>query len=428
MDSPRSRRSFSTSSIVSAITPCSELTRPKGAGASSTVTLAAGARSDGTVLRPGDMTALTILSRCNPRMSMPHGIMSRKVADDNLAVVMRRLSTSSIASFAALSALGCAMTVPAVSTQAYTVKPGEGCGLAMEALEAATERGLAPSNGEEVPASMPLTLSAPSTGQSLIFSIASSPALLSTPDIDSGLGSLRPGASEYTFSSTKATATPRTIYWDTSFTVTPEDCEGPRTFTTHVRSLVVVSSPASEEQAAADGQHGAETSATGVVSPDGLTIDVRSNREAAIRLACTGAATCSGKLTLTTRDMTGANKKAQTKARTIATGAFSIAAGKAASIKLALNKHGRTLLNAVRGRLGAMLTIVKTSPLPSETQTHGIVLERRNGAQAARSGSSRRVCRLGLAAAPTSELRGLLLQERSTRISVVERLPAWLRR
>ncbi len=216
--------------------------------------------------------------------------MSENGAGDKLSALMRRLFR--VASLVAAAALGCAVVVPVISTQAYTAKiePWEICSSATAALEAAAEHGLDPPNGEEVPAGAPVTLSVQSLGEPLIFSIASSPALLSTPDIDSGLGSLQSAASEYTFTSSKATTTPRTIYWDTSFTVTPEDCEAPRTFTTPVRSLVVVSSSASppEEQAAADGEHGLEAPATGIVSSDGLTLDVRANHEAAVTLACAG--------------------------------------------------------------------------------------------------------------------------------------------
>jgi hypothetical protein len=88
---------------------------------------------------------------------------------------------------------------------------------------------LEPANGATLPAGTPITLSGRSSF-ALTFSMASSQSLLSSPDIDSGMGS-QSGAL-YEFTSTKAAATPRTIYWTASFTETPNDCEGPSTFTT----------------------------------------------------------------------------------------------------------------------------------------------------------------------------------------------------
>ncbi len=105
---------------------------------------------------------------------------------------------------------------------------------------------LEPANGATVPVGTPVTFSG-ETKQALTFSVASSQALMSSPDIDSGMGS-QSGAF-YKFTSAKATATPRTIYWTASFTLTPEDCESPSTFTTPVRTLVVV--PSEAELAAA---------------------------------------------------------------------------------------------------------------------------------------------------------------------------------
>jgi hypothetical protein len=51
----------------------------------------------------------------------------------------------------------------------------------------------------------------------------------------------------YTFISTKIAATPGTVYWTASFTLTPQDCEGPSTFTTPVHTFTVVA-PASTEE------------------------------------------------------------------------------------------------------------------------------------------------------------------------------------
>jgi hypothetical protein len=107
-----------------------------------------------------------------------------------------------------------------------------------------------PANGATVLVGTPVTFSG-EYGHVLTFAVASSPTLLSSPDIGSGPGSLQPGTSSYMFTSTKATAMPRTVYWTASFTFTPGDCEGLATFTTPVRSLTVVSSPPTEAEAAA---------------------------------------------------------------------------------------------------------------------------------------------------------------------------------
>lgn len=103
----------------------------------------------------------------------------------------------------------------------------------------------APSNGASVQGGTPVTFSGESKFP-LTFSVASSPGLLSSPDIDSGLGSPQPGTELQTFTSTSATATARTIYWAASFTVTPEGCEHPATFATPAHTLTVVPRPSPE--------------------------------------------------------------------------------------------------------------------------------------------------------------------------------------
>ncbi len=238
---------------------------------------------------------------------------------------------------------------------------------------------LEPANGATVPAGTPVTFSGESN-QALTFSVASSQALLSSPDIDSGMGSQSGAFNEFT--STKATATPRTIYWAASFTFIPEDCETPSTFTTPVRTLVVTPSEAElaaakrqQEEAAAKKRQEEEAAAvtpTGSVSLDGSTITVASSGEAAVKLACTGTATCAGKLTLTGKNTTKKGKKAKTE--TIGTATFSIPTGKTATIELDLNAAGRALLGADHGRLSASLTILKSSPAPSQTHAENVRL------------------------------------------------------
>ena len=96
----------------------------------------------------------------------------------------------------------------------------------------------------------PLTFSAASESP-LTFAVASSAAALSSPDIDSGIGLVQPespsaGPPTYTFTSTKATTTPRTIYWDVSFSDADiPACAGltPQIHTTPADTLTVLPPP-----------------------------------------------------------------------------------------------------------------------------------------------------------------------------------------
>jgi hypothetical protein len=124
----------------------------------------------------------------------------------------------------------------------------------------------------------------------------------------------------------------------------------------------------------------ATTAASGSVSLDGSTIAVQSSGAAAVKLTCTGTATCAGKLTLTAKSKGKGKKKAKTE--TIGTAGFSIPAGKTAAVKLALNGAGKALLKAAHGRLSATLTILTTSPSPSNTQTDGVHLAQQKATKA----------------------------------------------
>jgi hypothetical protein len=242
---------------------------------------------------------------------------------------------------------------------------------------------LEPADGTTVTAGTPVTFSGESN-HPLTFSVASSEALLSSPDIDSGTGS-QSGAF-YTFTSTKSTATPRTIYWTASFTLTPEDCETPSTFTTPVRTLVITPSAAElaaakrqQEEAAAKKKSEEEPASTGSVSLDETTIDVQSTDEAAVKLACTGAGACAGKMTLTVKSTKGGRgsrrgKKSSNPTATIGSARFSISAGKTAVVKLALNATGRALLKADHKRLTTSLTIFESSSGPSRTYSKTVQL------------------------------------------------------
>jgi len=165
------------------------------------------------------------------------------------------LKRSGVGWLLSLGALACAMAVPASPAHASGLPPWFKCFAAGNANRVALEASLSPANGATVQTGTPVTFSGSSTPP-VTFAVASSTALLSSPDIDSGSGTLQPGTSTYTFTSTKATATPGTVYWDASFSdATIAECAGesPTTFTTKARTFTVVSPspPATETEAAA---------------------------------------------------------------------------------------------------------------------------------------------------------------------------------
>jgi hypothetical protein len=292
----------------------------------------------------------------------------------------------------ALGALGCAMAVIVVPAQGYTAgapaepPPGLVCLNEKESNQVVEEyaRLLSPADGATVQAGAPVTFSAESgLASPMTFMVASSPALLSSPDIDGGLGSLvRP---EYSFTSTKAAATPRTIYWTASFTRTLRDCEKPPvTFTLPPRMLTVLPSSAEQEAAAKQQQaeaavrkkHEEEVAGAGRVVLDGFTMDVGSGGEALLELTCADVSSCAGKLTLTVKRATRKTKQGNAKTTTIGTAGFAIPPGKTASVEVALNGAGHTLLGAAHGHISAGLTIVKSSPAPAQTLVENVRLVR----------------------------------------------------
>jgi hypothetical protein len=117
----------------------------------------------------------------------------------------------------------------------------------------------------------------------------------------------------------------------------------------------------------------------GGVSLNSTRIATARDGKAALKLRCTGTGTCGGKLTLTAKTKGKGKKKTNTE--TIGTATFSIPAGKTATIRLKLNAAGRALLGAHHGRLSASLTILKSSPAPSQTHTESVrlVLQKAHG-------------------------------------------------
>jgi hypothetical protein len=314
----------------------------------------------------------------------------------------RRVAASGIAA-GTLVVLAFAMT--ALAGPAHALEKGFPpwliCANNKEAAEvAARDMPLEPASGATVLAGTPVTFSGESK-YSLTFGVASSAALLSSPDIDSGNGS-QSGAF-YTFTSTKASATPRTIYWTASFTFTPQDCESPSTFTTPVRTLIIAPSGAElaatkkrqeeeatkkklEEEAAAK-KKDEETAAAGRVVLDGVTIHVESNGGSAVKLTCADVSTCAGKLTLTASATVARGKARHAGTEGIGSASFSIAAGAEAMVKVTLGRTGRALLRAAHGHLSATLTIVRTSPL-RKRRRHSALAWSSRGRRRCAAGSS----------------------------------------
>jgi hypothetical protein len=117
---------------------------------------------------------------------------------------------------------------------------------------------------------------------------------------------------------------------------------------------------------------------TGSVSLAGTRIATSRGARGAVELRCTGTGTCSGTLTLTVT--AGGRKKRRgrraSKAETIGTVSFSIPAGKTTTVDVKLDAAGRALLSSDHGRLTATLTILKSSPTPTQTHTDSVQLAR----------------------------------------------------
>ena len=112
----------------------------------------------------------------------------------------------------------------------------------------------------------------------------------------------------------------------------------------------------------------------GTVALLGANISIGANGAGAVKLSCTGTAACGGRLRLTVK-VKGKNKRVRTV--TLGGASFSIAPGAIGTITLKLNAAGRSQLRAAHGHLRAILTIVKSSPVPAVTQTRGVQVRRK---------------------------------------------------
>jgi hypothetical protein len=81
--------------------------------------------------------------------------------------------------------------------------------------------------------------------------------------------------------------------------------------------------------------------------------------------------------------MTGKDGKQRSKTTTIGTATFSIPPGKTTTIDVKLNAVGRALLDADHGRLSAILTVLKSTPAPSQTHTENVRLVLRKASSTA---------------------------------------------
>ncbi|HEY5286438.1 MAG TPA: hypothetical protein VIJ50_04975 [Solirubrobacteraceae bacterium] len=105
---------------------------------------------------------------------------------------------------------------------------------------------------------------------------------------------------------------------------------------------------------------------------------MQSGGNVAVKLTCTGTggASCRGTLTL----LSGNPRKGK-KAKTFGRSTFSIPAGGTSVVKLELDGTGRVSLEANHGRLGGTLTIVKSSPAPSQVLIDNVEVMQRKVAK-----------------------------------------------
>jgi hypothetical protein len=129
-------------------------------------------------------------------------------------------------------------------------------------------------------------------------------------------------------------------------------------------------------------QEEAKIAAAGSVSLTGSVISVHSGGKASVKLTCAGTTTCAGKLTLTVPSKGKGKHAKKAKAETIGSAAFSIPAGKAATVTLPVTAAGRALLKAGHGKLNASLTVLKSSPSPASTQHKTVQLVQKTAIKA----------------------------------------------
>lgn len=177
------------------------------------------------------------------------------------------------------------------------------------------------------------------------------------------------------------------------FKISPTGCESltvTGTITsTQGSSIAIATDPLGTPPQCNPPQTAVSTTTASGVSPSAGGVLLTSTRitttgggKTAVKLTCTGTATCRGKLTLTHK-MTGKDGKQRSKTTTIGTATFSIPPGKTTTIDVKLNAVGRALLDADHGRLSAILTVLKSTPAPSQTHTENVRLVLRKASSTA---------------------------------------------
>lgn len=117
------------------------------------------------------------------------------------------------------------------------------------------------------------------------------------------------------------------------------------------------------------------------VSLADTAITVQSGRISLVALECVGSASCHGKLTLWARSATKANgKHRHMRAVAIGAASFSASGDEAKTVKVALDRFGRTLLAAAGGHLSASLEILELEPGSERTSSETVRLVRRTTA------------------------------------------------
>ena len=117
-----------------------------------------------------------------------------------------------------------------------------------------------------------------------------------------------------------------------------------------------------------------ETAPTATVALAATTLKVVKRNHALLQLSCDGTTTCSGKVTLTVTLRIKRGRRRLIRTEAMGSALFSITAGNSETVTLKLNSAGRTLLAAGHGHLGAILDIVKASPIPSQTEMRAVHL------------------------------------------------------
>lgn len=135
-------------------------------------------------------------------------------------------------------------------------------------------------------------------------------------------------------------------------------------FEAAVKKLAELEAKTKAEEAA---KKRAEEEAKTTIVLDGSTITLRASGEAPIRITCSGVGTCTGTLTLELKGATGKGKHKHTKIERVGAVSFSVPAGTAETVDIAVDGAGRSLLKSSGGHIGGTLVILKSAPAPSTT-------------------------------------------------------------